>query len=98
MSRGVSQLDRGSEEPADLFMEEGSDTPSKSNGLNSDEDDLFAGQDTFVLTLLFDCALRFTVLHALAVRWADDMESEPKQASLRGKRTKLHSNSMDTIS
>lgn len=50
VSRGVSQSDRDSEEPADLFSEEASSTPSK-NGLNSDDDDLFAGQDTFSLTL-----------------------------------------------
>lgn len=51
MSRGVSQPDRDSEEPPDLFSEEASSTPSKSNGVNSDDDDLFAGQDSFLLTL-----------------------------------------------
>lgn len=51
VSRGVSQPDRSREEPADLFSEEASSAPSRSNGLNSDDDDLFAGQDTFVLTL-----------------------------------------------
>lgn len=50
MSRGVSQPDRDSEEPADLFSEEASSTPSKSNGVNSDDDDLFAGQDTVLVT------------------------------------------------
>lgn len=43
VSRGVSQPDRASEEA--------SSTPSRSNGVNSDDDDLFAGQDTFLLKL-----------------------------------------------
>ncbi|XP_019955137.2 sorting nexin-1 [Paralichthys olivaceus] len=44
VSRGVSQPDRVSEEPPDLFSEEqASDTNTKSNGVHSDDDnDLFA--------------------------------------------------------
>lgn len=52
VSRGVSQPERDGEEPADLFSEEASSsTPSKANGVSSDDDDLFAGQDTYLLTL-----------------------------------------------
>lgn len=45
VSRGVSQPDRVSEEPQDLFNEdETSNTATKSNGVHSDDDnDLFAG-------------------------------------------------------
>lgn len=45
VSRGVSQPDRVTEEPPDLFSEaEDSNITTKSNGVHSDEDnDLFAG-------------------------------------------------------
>lgn len=48
VSRGVSQPDRVSEEPSDLFSEEAaSSTAAKANGVHSDDDnDLFAGEDT----------------------------------------------------
>lgn len=49
VSRGVSQPERVSEEPPDLFSEEeASNTTTKSNGVHSDDDnDLFAGEKTF---------------------------------------------------
>jgi len=49
VSRGVSQPERLNEEPADLFSEEAAGTTAKSNGVHSDDDDddLFAGVDTF---------------------------------------------------
>lgn len=48
VSRGVSQPDRVNEEPPDLFSEEASRTSAKPNGVHSDDDnDLFAGQETF---------------------------------------------------
>ncbi len=45
VSRGVSQPDPVSDEPADLFgEEEASSPPAKPNGVHSDDDsDLFAG-------------------------------------------------------
>lgn len=56
VSRGVSQP--GSGEPTDLFSEEAGSTPSKSNGLQSDDDDLFAGQDVFLPASMSNGALR----------------------------------------
>lgn len=48
VSRGVSQPDRVKQEPPDLFSEEAGSTPAKSNGVQSDDDnDLFAGWETF---------------------------------------------------
>lgn len=51
VSRGVSQPDRVSEEPPDLFSEEeeAGSTTAKANGVHSDDDnDLFAGEDTLL--------------------------------------------------
>lgn len=49
VSQEVSQPDRVNEEPPDLFSEEeASNTTAKSNGVHADDDnDLFAGQETF---------------------------------------------------
>lgn len=62
VSRGVCQPEPDSGEPADLFSEEASSTPSRSNGVNSDDDDLFAGQDTYFSHSVSVSALKPTVV------------------------------------
>lgn len=74
VSRGVSQPDRVSEEPSDLFSEEeeaASSTASKANGVHSDDDnDLFAGEDTLppnnICQFTRDCSIHSFLLLAVS--------------------------------
>lgn len=68
VSRGVSQPDRASDEPPDLFSEEAAGTPAKSNGVHSDDDsDLFAGDPTVFHPQIHILGLSVALLSAFSV-------------------------------